>query len=154
MEKYNQNEPKFNSAYSRNNLPKIKNGAYIVNIDECDSIGTQWIAFYVNAENVTYIDSFRFEHIPREIRKFFGNKNIIINIYRIQAYDSMCKYFCTRFIDFIKFIKEYKFTFSWWIENEWQNNIKMFSMMRIYLDVCYKYRKFESLTISYILKKH
>ena len=86
MEKYNQNEPKFNSAYSRNNLPKIKNGAYIVNIDECDSIGTQWIAFYVNAGNVTYIDSFRFEHIPREIRKFFGNKNIIINIYRIQAY--------------------------------------------------------------------
>ena len=27
-------------------------------------------------------------------------------------------------------------------------------MMRIYLDVCYKYRKFESLTISHILKKH
>ena len=73
MEKYNQNEPKFNSAYSRNNLLKIKNGAYIVNIDECDSIGTQWIAFYVNAENVTRIDSFGFEHIPREIRKFFGN---------------------------------------------------------------------------------
>ena len=40
---YYQNEPKFNSVYSRNNLPKIKDGAYVVNCDEYKSIGTHWI---------------------------------------------------------------------------------------------------------------
>ena len=40
----------------------------------------------MNAENVTYFDTFGVEHIPKEIWKFMGNKNIITNIYRIQAY--------------------------------------------------------------------
>ena len=36
-------------------------------------------------------DRFVVEYIQREIRKLIGNKNIITNIYRIQAYDSiMC----------------------------------------------------------------
>ena len=49
-----------------------------------------------------YFDSFGVEHIPKEIKKFIGNKNIITNIDRIQAYDSiMCGYFCTGFIDFM-----------------------------------------------------
>ena len=34
-----------------------------------------------------YFDSFGIEHIPNEIKKLIGNKNITINIYRIQAYD-------------------------------------------------------------------
>ena len=41
------------------------------------------------------------EHIQKEIKKFIENKNVITNIYRIQAYDSiMCGYFCIKFIDF------------------------------------------------------
>ena len=83
IQKYYQNEPKFNGVYSRNNLSKIKDGAYIINLDEYESIGTHWIALYVNAKNVTYFDSFGVEHIPREIIKFIRNKNIITNIYRI-----------------------------------------------------------------------
>ena len=58
IQKYYQKEPKFNGAYSRNNLPKIKDRAYIINLDEYKSIGTNWIALHVNAENVTYFDSF------------------------------------------------------------------------------------------------
>ena len=58
IRKYYQKEPKFNGAYSRNNLPKIKDRAYIINLDEYKSIGTNWIALHVNAENVTYFDSF------------------------------------------------------------------------------------------------
>ena len=55
---------------------------------------------YVNDNIVTYFDSFRVEHIPKEIKKFIGNKNIITNIYRTQAFDSiMCGYFCIGFID-------------------------------------------------------
>ena len=75
--------------------------AYIINPDEYESIGTHWIALYVNAENVTHFDSFGVEHIQKEIKKFIGNKNITRNIYRIKAYDSiMCGYFCIGFIDF------------------------------------------------------
>ena len=74
----------------------------MINLDEYKSIGTHWIALYVNAKTVTYFDSFGVEYIPKEIRKFIANKNIITNIYRIQAYDSiMCGYFCIGFIDFM-----------------------------------------------------
>ena len=45
VQNYYQNEPKFNGVYSRNNLPKIKDGAYVINLDEYESIGTHWIAF-------------------------------------------------------------------------------------------------------------
>ena len=52
--------------------------------------------------NVKYFDSFEIEHIPKEIKKFIGNKNVITNIYRIQACDViMCGYFCIGFIDFM-----------------------------------------------------
>ena len=44
----------------------------------------------MNAKKVIYFDIFGVEHIPKEIIKFIGNKNIITNIYRIQAYDSVC----------------------------------------------------------------
>ena len=89
IQKYYQK--KSNGVYSRNNLSKIKDEEYIINLDEYESIGTHWIALYVNGENVTYFDSFGVEHIPKEIKKIVGNKNIITNIYRIQEFDSiMC----------------------------------------------------------------
>ena len=55
IQKYYQSEFKFNGVYSRNNLSKIKDGAYIINLDAYESIGTYWIALYVDAENVTLI---------------------------------------------------------------------------------------------------
>ena len=44
----------YDSVYSRNNLPKIKDGAYVINLDEYRSIRNHWIALYVNVDNVTY----------------------------------------------------------------------------------------------------
>ena len=67
IEKYYQNEPKFDGICSRNNLTKTRDGTYIIDLDEYESIGTHWIALYVNAENVTYFDSVEVEHIPKEI---------------------------------------------------------------------------------------
>ena len=96
MQIYYQNEPRFNGVYSRNNLPKIKDGSYVINLDECNStdVGT--------SDNTTYFDSFEVEHILKEIEKFIDNRNITTNSFRIQAYDSaMCRYFFIRFIDFM-----------------------------------------------------
>ena len=135
IQKCYENKPKFNGVYSRNDSSKIKDWKLIINLDEYELIGTHWITLYINDHNVTYFDSFGVEHIPKEIKKFIANKNIITNIYRIQAYDSvMCGHFCIGFIDFIlkgKSLLEYtnlfyfKFYFIW---KEWQNNIKIFSI--------------------------
>ena len=51
IQKYYQNEPTLNAVYSRNNLPKIKDGTYVINLDEFKSIGTHWIALHVNSNN-------------------------------------------------------------------------------------------------------
>ena len=101
--KYNQNEPRFNGVYSRDNLPnKIKDGAYVINLDGYSDIGTHWIALHVLNNNGTYFDSFGVEHIPKEIKKFIDKSLIITNIFRIQANDSvMCAYFCIGFINLI-----------------------------------------------------
>ena len=48
LEKYYENEPRFNGVFSRNNLPKkIKDGAYVTNLDEYADVGTHWIALFV-----------------------------------------------------------------------------------------------------------
>ena len=80
---------------------------------------------YVNNNNsVTYFNSFGVEHIPKGIKEFINrplssasqNKNIITNIFKIQANDSIiCGCFCIGFIDFMlaeKILTEYTNLFS------------------------------------------
>ena len=70
---YYQNEPRFIGVYSRDNFPdKIKDGAYVINLDEYSDIGTHWLALYVNNKTVTYFDSFGAEHIQKK------SKNLLI----------------------------------------------------------------------------
>ena len=102
----------FNGVYSRDNLPdKIKDGAYIITLDEYSDIGTHWVALYVRKaspkdvsnNNVAYFDSFGVDHILKEIKTFIDRSlSVTTNIFRIQAYDStMCGYFCIGFINFM-----------------------------------------------------
>ena len=85
VQKHYQNEPSSNGVYSRNNLPKANDGTKVINLGEYKSIGTHWIVLCVNGNNVVYFDIFGVKHIPKEIKKLIGNKNIITNIYGIQA---------------------------------------------------------------------
>ena len=105
IKEYYENESRFTGVYSRDNLPKtIKNGAYVINLDEYADVGTHWIALYVKNNEVIYFDSFGVEHVPKEIimHPNIGDKNIKTNIFRIQADNSiMCGYFCIGFIDFM-----------------------------------------------------
>ena len=77
-------------------------------------------------DNNIYFDSFGVEHIPKELNRFIGNENIITNIYRIQAYDSiMCRYFCIGLIDFMlksKSLPGYTNLFS---PNDYERNYKI-----------------------------
>ena len=73
IQKYYQNEPRFNVIFPRDNLQKIKDGAYIINLDEYSDIGTHWVALWVNNNNVTYFHSFGAEHIPKESKEFIIN---------------------------------------------------------------------------------
>ena len=58
IQKYYQNEPRFKGVYSRDNLTEIKDGAYIINLDEYSDIATHWVTLYVHNDNVTYFYSF------------------------------------------------------------------------------------------------
>ena len=92
IQKY-QIEARINGVYSRDNLPEcssaeIKDGAYIINLDEYPDIRTHWVVLYIQNNDVTYFDSFRVEHITKEIWTFASNKNIKTNIFRMQTYDS------------------------------------------------------------------
>ena len=102
-QKYYENEPRFNGVSSRDNIPKkIKDGAYVINLDEYADTGTHWIALFCKKNETVYFDSFGVAHIPGEIKEFIGNENIKANIFRVQTNNSiMCGYFCIRFIDFM-----------------------------------------------------
>ena len=117
IQKYYQNELRFNGVYSRDNLPKIKDGAYVINLDEYFDIGTRWVALYAHNNDVTYFHSFGVEHIPKKIKTFINRVLSITTIlFRIQAYDSrMCRYFCIGVIDFMlagKILTEFTNLFS------------------------------------------
>ena len=105
----------YKGVFSKSNLPKkIKDGAYLINIDEYADLGTYQIALFCSRNEIFYFDSFGVEHIPEEIKTFVEefldrpsssasqNKNIKANIFRVQANDSvMFGYFCIGFIDFM-----------------------------------------------------
>ena len=97
IQKYYQNELRFNGAHIRNNSPKINYRTYVINLDAQNSKGTYWKSLYVNGDSATYFNNFEVEHIPTEV---MGNKNIATNINNIQAYNLiMCGYFCIGFIN-------------------------------------------------------
>ena len=115
IKRYYADDPRLKGVYSRNNPTKaIKDGDYVVNLDEHKSIGTHSIALHLNGNSVTDFGSFGIEHIPEKVKKFIGNKNI--NFLRIHAYDSiMCGYFCIGCINFIfkgKTLVDYTNSFS------------------------------------------
>ena len=100
IQNYFKDEPRFNGAFSRNNLPKTrKNGPYVIHLDHSKNTGSHWVVLLVKSNEVIYFNSFGVEHLPIEIKKFIGNRDVKSNIFRIQDYNSiLCDYFCILFI--------------------------------------------------------
>ena len=75
IQKYYESEPIFNGVYSRNNEPKtLKDGEYLINLDEYADVCTHWIALFLNRSEIVYFDSFGVEHVLEEIKEIFRNK--------------------------------------------------------------------------------
>ena len=95
-------------------LKKIKDRAYVINLDEYTEVGTHGIDLFCDRNEIVYCNSFGVEHVPEEIKEFVGKKNI--NIFGVQGNDLvMCGYFCIEFIDFIlagKKLTDYTSLFS------------------------------------------
>ena len=82
IQNYYQNKPRFNGVYSRNNLPKkIKDRAYVINLDEYADVGTHWIALFCSRNEIVYFNSFGVEHVPEEIKDFIRHKNMKANLF-------------------------------------------------------------------------
>ena len=109
IQNHYQIEPKFNGVFLRDNLTKkIKDGAYVINLDKYADVGTHWIAWFCTKSEIFCFNSFGVEHVPEEIKEFIGNKNIKSNIFQVQSNNSiMCGY-----IGFINFMLSSK-------KNDW-----------------------------------
>ena len=75
IQKYYENESRFNGVFSRNNLLlKVKDGAYVLNLDEYADVEKHWIALFCNRNEIVYFDSFGVEYFPKEINKLMEIK--------------------------------------------------------------------------------
>ena len=49
--------------FSGNNLPKVINGAYVINLVDLKSKETHWVSLFIDRNTAVYFDSFRTEYI-------------------------------------------------------------------------------------------
>ena len=76
-------KPRFNGIFSRNNLPKVNNGAYVISVDDEKSKETNWISIFIYRNTAVYLASFGVEYIPQEVLNKTKDKSITHNIFRI-----------------------------------------------------------------------
>ena len=133
IQKYYQNEPRFNGVFSRNNLPeKIKDGAYVINLNEYADVGTHWIALFCYRNEIVYFNYF---DVSKEIKKIVGNKNIKANLFWLQANNSvMCSYCCIGFIDFMLVGKKLTDFMNMFSPHDFEKNDDIIWMIKQNLD--------------------
>ena len=85
--------------FSRNNLPRIKDGPYVINLDDKKSQETHWVSLFMDRNTA---DSFGIEYIPQEVINKIREKPISHNIFRIQNDDSnMSGFSCISFMEYM-----------------------------------------------------
>ena len=95
-------EPRFNGVFSRNNLPRMKDGKYVINLDDKNSKGTHWVSLFIDRNTALYFDSFGIKYIPQEVLNKIKDKSIIHNIFRIQDNEpTMSGFYCIALIEYM-----------------------------------------------------
>ena len=85
--------------FSRNNLPRIKDLAYVINLDDKNSKWAHWVSLFIDRNLAVHFDSFGIEYIPKEALNKIKDKSITHNIFRIQDNKSIiCGFYCIAFI--------------------------------------------------------
>ena len=124
--KYFNYEPSFNGVLSRENLPRIKDGAYVLNLEDKESKGEYCVSLFIEKNTSAYFDSFGIEYIPQEVLNKIKDKSITHNIFRIQSDDSIISgFYCIAFIEYMlaqKSSLDYTNLFS---PNDYQKNDKI-----------------------------
>ena len=90
--------PRFNGIFSRNNLPRIKYGAYVINLDDKKCGGTHWVSLFIDRNAVVYFDSFGIEYIFEEVLNKIKDKSITHNLFRVNE-SIMCQFCPITFIE-------------------------------------------------------
>ena len=92
-------KPRFHGVFSRNNLHRIKDGAYVMNLDDKKRKGTHQVSLFNVRNTAVYFDSFGIEDIPSEALKKIKDKSITCNAFRMQDNESiLCGFYCIAFI--------------------------------------------------------
>ena len=95
-------EPRFNEVFSRDNLPRIKDGVYVINLDDKQSKGTHWVSEFIDRNSSVYFDSFGMEYISEEVLNKTKDKSFTHNIFRIQFDDCIIsRFYCIAFKEYI-----------------------------------------------------
>jgi len=91
---------RIHGVYSKDQLPKITNGFYVVNLQNHDEgNGTHWTCFLKKGDKVFYMDSFG-SPAPIEVEKRIGE--YYFNDKQIQNLNSeACGYYCIAFIQYM-----------------------------------------------------
>ena len=99
---YFNDESRFDNVFSRNNLPRIEDGAYVIILDVKNSKGTHWVSLFIDKNTAGYFEAFGIEYIPQEVLNKIRDKSITHNIFRIQDNESiMCGFYCIAFIEYM-----------------------------------------------------
>ena len=86
-------ECRFNNAFSTINLDSVRDGAYVINLDDKKNKDV-----YCCKNTDAYFDSFRIEYISKEVLNKIRDKSITYNIFRIKSDDSiMHEFYCIAF---------------------------------------------------------
>ena len=123
--KYFNYESRFNGVFSRNDLSRVRGGAYVINLDDKKSKGTHWVSLFIDRDTAVYVDSFGIKYIPQDVLNKIRDKSISHNIFRIQSSDSvMCGFYCIAFIYMLsgKTLLDYTNLFS---RNDYKKNDKI-----------------------------
>ena len=81
------------------NLSRIKDGMYMINLDETQSKGTHWVSLFINKYIAKYFDCFAIEYIPQEVLSKIRNNSIMHKILKMQDDDSISfGFFCIALI--------------------------------------------------------
>ena len=82
-------------------MHRIKDGTYLINIDETNSKGTHWVSLFIDKNLAVYSDSFEIEYIPQKILNKIKDKSITHNIFRIRDNESvMCGFYYIAFMEY------------------------------------------------------